>query len=241
MQRTPTPTPPIPPTPPTVEQPVVQGVAVQLGGTSLLIEIPRTQQELDALRARRTELSNQLTSAAGRRRSLARDLVNADGPARAGIEQRLAVLDGRMVQLETDIANTGRALTMAPAGLLATTQSPSPIPGLSQDNFSMLAGLFTLLVLAPLSLGMMRQMWKRASVPPESKESRESAQRLERIEQAVDAIAIEVERISESQRYSARILSEGAPSVAALGAGQPAAEPLRVPDYEGVRTQRGGK
>jgi hypothetical protein len=215
-------------------------VQVQIGGTSTLIEIPRTRQELDALRARRSELSSQLNSAASRRHSLARDLVNADGPAKAGIEQHLAVLDGRIVQLETDLANTGRALTSAPAGLLATSQSGSPIPGLSQDNFGVLAGLFTVFVLAPIAFGMMRQMWKRAAVAPQSRESRESAQRLERIEQAVEAIAIEVERISESQRYSARILSEAAPPIAALGVGQPAAEPLRVPQYEELRTERRG-
>ena len=33
--------------------------------------------------------------------------------------------------------------------------------------------------------------------------------RLERIEQAVDSIAIEVERVSEGQRYTTRLLSEG--------------------------------
>ncbi len=35
-------------------------------------------------------------------------------------------------------------------------------------------------------------------------------QRLERIEQAVDAIAVEVERLAEGQRFAARLLSEGA-------------------------------
>jgi hypothetical protein len=36
--------------------------------------------------------------------------------------------------------------------------------------------------------------------------------RLERIESAVDAIALEVERISEAQRFTARLQSEQAPS-----------------------------
>ncbi|MGQ0642704.1 MAG: hypothetical protein ACT4P6_18325 [Gemmatimonadaceae bacterium] len=34
-------------------------------------------------------------------------------------------------------------------------------------------------------------------------------QRLERIEQAVDAIAVEVERLAEGQRFATRLLSEG--------------------------------
>jgi glucose dehydrogenase len=37
----------------------------------------------------------------------------------------------------------------------------------------------------------------------------ESTQRLERIEQAIEAVAIEVERISEGQRFVTRLLSEG--------------------------------
>jgi hypothetical protein len=36
----------------------------------------------------------------------------------------------------------------------------------------------------------------------------ETEQRLARIEQAVDAIAVEVERISEGQRFTTRLLSE---------------------------------
>lgn len=40
--------------------------------------------------------------------------------------------------------------------------------------------------------------------------------RLLRIEQAVDAISIEVERMAESQRFTARLLSERLPSPEAL-------------------------
>ena len=49
------------------------------------------------------------------------------------------------------------------------------------------------------------------------------------MEQAVDAVAIEVERISEGQRFVTQILAkrEAAP---ALGVGQAPAEPIRVND-----------
>ena len=40
--------------------------------------------------------------------------------------------------------------------------------------------------------------------------------RLERIELAVDAIAVEVERMAESQRFTTRLLSERLPSSEAL-------------------------
>ncbi len=52
----------------------------------------------------------------------------------------------------------------------------------------------------------------------------ESAQRLERVEHAVEAIAVEVERIGEGQRFVTRLLSESqAPLVGAHGIAQPAA------------------
>lgn len=47
---------------------------------------------------------------------------------------------------------------------------------------------------------------ERESVPPLTEA------RLARIEQAVEAIAVEVERISEGQRFTTRLLSEQSPS-----------------------------
>ena len=46
--------------------------------------------------------------------------------------------------------------------------------------------------------------------------SPEMDDRLLRIEQAVDAIAIEVERMSESQRFTSKVLAERLPSSTAL-------------------------
>ena len=68
--------------------------------------------------------------------------------------------------------------------------------------------LFVLLVLAPIALSAARFMWKRARVPARPTASLDESRRLERLEQGVDAIAIEVERISEGQRFVTRLLSE---------------------------------
>jgi hypothetical protein len=45
-----------------------------------------------------------------------------------------------------------------------------------------------------------------ASVPPDV------AARLERMEQAIDSIAVEVERISEGQRFTTKLLAERVPA-----------------------------
>jgi hypothetical protein len=69
----------------------------------------------------------------------------------------------------------------------------------------------TMIVLLALGVPFVRALvrrWEReplqATVPPDV------AARLERIEQAVDAVAIEVERISEGQRFTTKLLSDRA-------------------------------
>jgi hypothetical protein len=57
----------------------------------------------------------------------------------------------------------------------------------------------------------------------------ESTQRLERIEQAIEAVAIEVERISEGQRFVTRLLSEGN-RFPTLSAGKREQEAVRTPE-----------
>ena len=52
--------------------------------------------------------------------------------------------------------------------------------------------------------------------------SPELAARLDRMEQAMDAIAVEVERISEAQRFTTKLLSERVGSAATLARGNPA-------------------
>ena len=56
-------------------------------------------------------------------------------------------------------------------------------------------------------------MVRRRPVARKDEQLAEVGRRLERIEQAVDSIAVEVERISEAQRFTSRLMAEksGAP------------------------------
>src|SRR5690348_335824 len=65
-----------------------------------------TKQDVAILRARRAELSDQLESATRRRRSLAEQVRHADGVSKSGLESQLAVLDQRIVHLESEIDRT---------------------------------------------------------------------------------------------------------------------------------------
>ncbi len=70
--------------------------------------------------------------------------------------------------------------------------------------------VFSLFVLGPIAFAYARRIWRGDS----GRQRRDPAVdlRLERIEQAVDAVAIEVERLGESQRYQAKLLGEGTPA-----------------------------
>lgn len=206
-------------TPPATPAP--RAVITNEAGTDLYtITAPLTARDVAAIKARREELSDQLTSASGRRSRLMQQLnATNNETARQGLEERIAILDKRMVQLETDIATTGQLLTSAPAGLLATTESAPIIAGLGAGQVTGLSIVFTVVVLAPLAVGAARMMWKRSNkLPLPPAVFTETAERLERLEQSVDTIAIEIERISEGQRFVTKLLSEGQ-QVPALGAG----------------------
>ncbi len=175
--------------------------------------VPRTAQELAGLRGLREELSNQLRSTQRRRDEVARQVRNTNDPGtRVGLEQRLAVLDRRMVQLETDIAETGRLLTSASPALLAGTQEPPrPVGRDRGPPEGVIAIVFIIFVLFPLAAAFARRYLRGPVRFGADPAAREAAERLGRLEQAVEAIAIEVERVSEGQRFVTRLLADARP------------------------------
>ena len=97
-----------------------------------------------------------------------------------------------------------------------------------------------MVVLLPMSLAFARRIWRR-SAGAVTAFPQELADRLSRLDQAMDSIAIEVERIGEGQRFVTRVMSENGRSLNA-GAAMPLdvgarGEKARVP-REG---ERGGR
>src|SRR5215203_5698190 len=165
-----------------------------VSGVTQTLPIPLSRQAVADLRARRSELSNQLTSAASRRHRLSEEIKTApSGASRTGLEQRIAVLDQRMVQLESDIAATGKQLSAASVGLAG--RGPD-LQGDIPQNVTILGVASLFLVGLPLAIALARLLWKRGSkiavAPAQMNDA--TVQRLERLEQGVDAIAIEIER-----------------------------------------------
>lgn len=168
--------------------------------------VPQTRAEVQALRAQRSELSSQLTSAARRRSELAEELAGATPVERAGLEARIAQLDQRILDIEAEIGRTGQLIAQAPGELL-TTRTVQP-PGPMRPDLTAISVVFTIFVLAPIAVAAARLLWKRANAPIQPAIDRETADRLRRLEGGIDAIAIEVERISEGQRFVTKLMSE---------------------------------
>src|SRR4026208_1617252 len=135
------------PTPPPTPVIVIPGVR---GAEAITIPTPRTAQDPEALRNRREGLRHQLISVDGRRSKLLTQLRQTNNPrAIEGLQDRLALLDARQLQLESDIQTTGQQLTSASAGMIATTTSAPMLAGLGSGQVLALLIGFTVCVLGP--------------------------------------------------------------------------------------------
>lgn len=218
-----TPTPPPAPSP----APVVVG-----GGNAPLVSIPgapQTVQELIALRVRASELSRQLSSARSRRDMLARRIDRGD-PDAQGLQKQVTFLDDRILSLEKAIDQNGQLIANAAPGVLnqETSHFPVPISNFPRPRMdpTPIFIVFILFVLAPLAVGFVWRSVRRTAAPTLPAGWNEHLQRMDRLEQAVDTIAIEIERISEGQRFLTKTLADGR---SAGGVPQRAPEPVAVP------------
>jgi hypothetical protein len=79
-----------------------------------------------------------------------------------------------------------------------------------REAVDIVMGFFTMITIIALGIPVIRLIARRMDrkpLPPATP-APDTTARLERIEQAVEAVAIEVERIAESQRFSARLMAE---------------------------------
>ena len=185
----------------------------------------------EAFKAQRAELRNQLETLEDKRRDLSNRLEEpmVGGADRKGLEQRITEIDGRIAAVDKQIAESEAQIARA-AAVPGAVVPPKPVrrQGPPEEAF-VLSGMFIVLVLLPLSIAAARRIWRRG-VATIIKLPAELTERLTRLEQGMDAVAVEVERIGEGQRYMARLLGEDG-ALRGIGAG--AAEPVEVKAREG--------
>ena len=160
------------------------------------------------LRAQLDELQSQRQTIANRRDALSRQYERATGANEQGIAARLTIMDKSIVAMESDIAAVAHELVVKAPG----TTVPPFVGRHWQDSEVAGLGLSVFLGTMVLTLIVSRRLFGRVRwgrVPPvAAADSTPPNQRLDRIEQAVDAIAIEIERVSENQRFMTRLMTE---------------------------------
>ena len=187
------------------------------GGASLPLEgLPRNAAEVRGLRERREILRDQLDRASNRRDALVSQL-NGDGgqrlsqEARAGVEQRLNLLDERILQIERDQALTERLLSSADPAVLAITslEERNQPAVVGEDEAALIAfTTFGVGVILTMLVGRFRRRRSKTDTrAAQQAVSFASDPRLDQLTQTVGAIAEEVERIGEGQRFVTQLLA----------------------------------
>lgn len=190
------------------------GVTIQVPGMAPIV--PLTRQQVNALEKRGSELSDAITSAQSRRDDIARDLERATLPSnRTGLEERLRFLDARILKLEQEID----ANSSAKASLEANYSATSSDGGSNSFTIDPSVGPLAFMVLLPISLAIARSIWRRSSRKMVQTALPQADARFEQLEQAIDTVAVEIERVAEGQRFVTRMLREGQP----------------VPDFSGAQ------
>jgi hypothetical protein len=207
------------------------------------------------LREQVAGLSQQLAGLQAQRSILQRQINRAsDGTVRAALELKQVPIENQIAQVEVDLASARAQL----ASRQGTTEQQFVFPppgGRRQMDPDLVIGVFMAFIFAvlmPMSIAMARRIWRSSTKAVAPRADDVIVPRLDRLEQAVDAIAIEIERISEGQRFVTRVLAErptAAPAhssqnakdvamsdgkpILALGAGP--AEPIRAAERQAVR------
>lgn len=172
---------------------------------------PTATEMYEAARLARTELRNQQNTLNGQRRDLQQQLQRSSNPADAkGIEARLAALDARQADVDKQlaVADAQVAVTAGIPGVMVETRPPGPeIP----PGAVVLGGLsIAMVLLLPVSIAYARRIWRRAGQSAPAQIPAELFDRMASIERGVEAVAIEVERLGEGQRFVTQLLGEQA-------------------------------
>ena len=161
--------------------------------------------------AMRQELRSQLAALQEQREEVSDALQSpmVGGADRAGLSKRIETLDGRIALIDAQIAKLDAEIAQTGAlGQVLTMPPPTGVTSVRiSEEVAAISALFILCVLLPISIAWARRLWRRgttavAAIP------QDIVDRLARLDQNLDAVALEVERIGESQRFLTRAFSE---------------------------------
>ena len=225
---------------PTVELPPIPPPPAQGPAHPVMVSPPppsgaSPRAAYEAVRAKREVLGDYMSRLLNRRNNVAERLnsPNVSEAERAALEQHLKELNGRIIDMEKQL-HAADAEVAAAAGVPGATRSEPQLGGFSgpSEDMMMLGILFTGFIAVILAIGFARRLWRGATTVvthiPAALEAR-----FTRFEQSLDAMAIEIERVSEGQRFLTKVFTEQNPRAIDAGPAQPietraeVAEPVR--------------
>jgi cell division protein FtsB len=194
------------------------------------VQVIQSRPDVDMLTEQRHALQQQVEQLLSRRNLLFAQFRNMnEGRARGELESRMSEIDARLSRLDDQIEQLNARITQAMSGgsggegvvvggppVIRGGQisvSPGLFPPQRGPDMREIGGIMAAEAVALVLIGLafwrfgmrrMRQQFERAV-------GSQSTQ-LNQLQQAIDVIGVEVERISEGQRYVAKVLSEGSPA-----------------------------
>jgi cell division protein FtsB len=210
---------------------------IQRRGGGGLLSQSQSRVDLDMLTEQRKALQEQAEQLTGRRNVLFAQLRNTtDQGARGALESRMSEIDGRLASLDNQVAKLNDQISEAMGRVRTTSPTPGPSPTrvfveprvISQTTIPPfefagrsrgadmrdVAGFMAAeaVVLALIGVGFWQFGLRRLRARFERVERSvaDQSSQLNQLQQSADVIGLEVERISEGQRYVAKVLGEGA-------------------------------
>jgi hypothetical protein len=157
---------------------------------------------------------------------------NVTPAEKAALEEHLRELNTRIIDMEKQL-HAADAEVAAAAGVPGSTVPESRGVASGPPEDMLVAGtVFTGTALVILAIAYARRLWKGTTKVVAQIPAAFEA-RFTRFEQSLDAVAIEIERVSEGQRFLTKVLTEPNPRALGAGPAQPVetragvAEPIR--------------
>jgi hypothetical protein len=190
------------PTPTVAGAPGTQTAGVSLD--ALQAQLYAQAQQVAVFQAQRTVLQRQINQ-------------TPNGPVYDGLMAQRTQLDNQLLKLQLDMAGT-RAQFAGRLGISAERIGANgrllgqpmsdfgPRRGPDPDVIVGMSFALAIAVAFPLAIAYARRIWR--GKPSAATQPDVIAPRLDRLEQAVEAIAIEVERVAEGQRFVTKVFAE---------------------------------
>jgi hypothetical protein len=154
------------------------------------------------------DLQRQLNSLTAQRTELRRLAQGSDNAVRTATREQVGQINLQIAQVRTELASVNAQIKSGlPQGVILQPENNNNRGNVPGEAIAAMSVVFMLAVLMPISIAFARRIWRRGTSPMKQADDVVSP-RLDRLETAVDAIAIEIERISEGQRFVTKVMTE---------------------------------